>query len=154
MKYSSLSLVVIAWSGCAPSNSTVSGNVYFKGQKVPSGTVTFVFNDVVKQASIENGAYEVKDLPQGEAIITVTRLDPNIPDPNERLLKLRKQMVEKQVSDPRELDPHIVTDAEGIEALQKKRHLLPYFYANTSTSDLRFVVEPGANTFDIHLQEK
>ena len=71
--------------------------------------------------------------------------------------EIRKIAKEKNIHDDErlsQLDPQGVLQPGGLQALQRKRHLLPYFYADATTSDLRFTVQPGANTYDIPLQEK
>jgi hypothetical protein len=151
--FSLVVLVLVAGCGSGTVMGTVSGTVTFKGEKVPSGTVTFVFPDKVVQAEIQAGWYEVKGVPQGEAIVTVSRLDPKVPDPYEAFNKVRMQMKEKKVNNPKEIDPKIVTDPVEMEAIQKKRHLLPLSYSSPDTSGLRCPVVGGTNTFNITLME-
>jgi hypothetical protein len=140
-------------SGCGTRVATVSGTVNYRGEKVPSGTITFISGSTLCQAEIQNGRYEVESVPPGEAVITVVRLDPDQPDPYEALNKVRKQMLEKNVADPKQIDPHVVTDPVQLEAMWQKRHLLPFSYSSPGTTDLRFTVTPGVNTFHIDLHD-
>lgn len=140
-------------TGCGPRSGDVSGTVTFNGEKVPSGTVSFISEGKLFPAEIQDGLYQVSGVSPGQAIITVVRLDANQLDPYEALNRVRKQMLEKSGTDPIEIDPKVVTDTLQLEALQKKRHLLPLVYSTEATSDLRFTVASGPNTFNIELHE-
>jgi hypothetical protein len=140
--------------GCGPSAGTLSGTVTFKDAKVPSGRVSFFADGKLYETKIDGGAYQIRDIPPGEAKVAVIRLDPNQPDPYDALNKARTQMLEGKGAHPREIDPTVVTDPVQLELLQRKRHLLPFVYSSPNTSDLRFTVEAGANTFDIKLQDR
>jgi hypothetical protein len=61
------------------------------------------------------------------------------------------EMLARKLGDPRDVDPDVVTDTQQLEALRKKRHLLPYRYSSADRSDLRYTVVPGRNHFDIEL---
>jgi hypothetical protein len=142
--------MLLVFLGCGSSAGTVSGTVLFKGEKVPSGTITFFVDGQVHQTGIHDGIYQLTGLPIGTAIVTVVRLDPRIPDPYQALNETRKQMAEKKL-DAKELGSGVVTDIGQLEALRRKRHLLPYFYAVPETSDLRCTVKRGNATFDIDI---
>jgi hypothetical protein len=47
-----------------------------------------------------------------------------------------------------------VTDPVQLEALQKQRHLLPYFYSMPETSALRHTVVAGPNALNLRLSDK
>jgi hypothetical protein len=147
-------LSLILASGCAPGTGSVSGTVTYKGERVPSGTVSFLSGGKVLEAEIRDGAYEISGLPLGESRIAVVRLDPDQPDPAEALHGARQRMAEGKVADPKQIDPGVVTDPLQQNALQKKRHLLPLAYSSPETSGLRLKVMPGANTFDIQLLDQ
>jgi hypothetical protein len=140
-------------SGCGTGSGDVSGTVSFKGEKVPTGMISFILGSQISHGEIHNGMYHVSGVPLGEAAITIVRLDPSQPDPYEALNKVRRQMIERKVADPKEIDAGIVTDTAQLDALQKKRHLLPLAYSRTATSGLRFTVAAGSNSFDIELKE-
>jgi hypothetical protein len=140
--------------GCGPSTGTISGTVTFKDAEVPSGTVSFFTGGKLFETEIDHGVYRISGIPPGEARIAVIRLDPNQPDPNDALNKARTQMLERKAAHPKDIDPAVVTDPVQLELLQQKRHLLPFIYSSPNTSELRFTVEPGANTFNIQLQDR
>ena len=145
---------IILTTGCGADTGSVSGTVTFKGDKVPSGTISFIVGDRLFQAEITDGSYEISGLTPGKVVVTVVRLDPSQPDPYEKLNQVRTQMAEKKTSDPKEIDPTIVTDTIQLDVLQKKRHLLPLSYSSPETSTLRFTIVPGPNTINIALLEK
>ena len=141
---------LLAACGCNPDTGSISGTVMYKGKEVPSGTVSFFTQGKVFETDIQEGNYQIKAVPLGEARIIVIRLDPALPDPREPLNQARKRSADNQIS---QMDPAIVSDPIRLEALQKKRHLLPVIYSSPNTSDLRYTVIAGTNTFDIQLQE-
>jgi hypothetical protein len=141
-------------SGCGPSTGAISGTVTFNDAEVPSGTVSFFVDGKPYETEIADGAYQISDVPTGEAKIAVIRLDPNQPDPYDALNRARTLMLERKAAHPREIDPTVVTDPVQLEVMQRKRHLLPFVYSSPNTSDLRFRVAAGANTFDIKLQDR
>ena len=125
----------------------------FKDAEVQSGTVSFFADGKLYETEIANGVYKITGVPAGEAKIAVIRLDPNQPDPYDALNKARTQMLARKAGHPREIDPTVVTDPAQLDFLQRERHLLPFVYSAPNTSDLRFTVAAGANTFDIQLQD-
>lgn len=141
-------------AGCSPGTASVSGTVTFKGEVVSSGTVSFFSGGKQVDGDIQDGRYEVIGVPLGEARITVLRLDPQRPDPYETLNLARKRMLETKSADLKAVDPNVVTDPVQLEALQKQRHLLPYFYSAPETSPLRHTVVTGPNAVDLRLSDK
>jgi hypothetical protein len=141
-------------AGCGPGTAPVSGTVTFKGEIVSAGTVSFFSGGKQVDGDIQAGRYEVIGVPLGEARITVVRLDPQRPDPFETLNKARKRMLETKSADLKAVDPNVVTDPVQLEALQKQRHLLPYFYSLPETSTLRHTVVAGPNAVDLRLSDK
>jgi hypothetical protein len=153
-KLSPATVVLMLVAGCGATEGSLSGTVMIDGAKVPSGTVSFVSAGKVCQAEIRDGRYVVEGVPVGPAIVTVVRLDPNQPDPYDALNKVRKEMTERKVTDPKQIDPKVVTDAAELDSLAKKRYLLPLAYAAPQTSSLHFQVAAGVNTYDIELRGK
>jgi hypothetical protein len=147
-------LAVLLLAGCGPTTAHVSGTVTFNGVPVPTGTVSFVMSGGVFQSEIRDGRYDIPGIPPGLATVTVVRLDPAQADPYESVNRTRRQMVEKRISDPRQIDPNVITDAGQLDLLNKQRYLLPASYAAPETSGLRFAVSPGLNTFAIELNSK
>lgn len=145
------SLGLLAACGCESKTGNISGTVTYKGQEVPSGTVTFFTHGKVFETEIQAGNYQINGVLPGEAKITVDRLDAAQPDPRDALNQARKQSAD---NNSKRIDPAVVSDPIRLEALQKKRHLLPYFYASLDTTDLRCQVHAGANTYDIKLLDQ
>ena len=139
---------LLAVCGCESGTGSISGTVMYKGQKVPSGTVSFSTQGKVFETDIQDGSYQIRGVPVGEARITVIRLDPEQPDPRDQVNQARKQSAENKSN---RIDPAVISDPIRLEVLQKKRHLLPYRYASLDTTDLRCQVLAGANTYDIKL---
>ena len=108
--------------GCTSSTGTVSGIVLFKGDRVPSGTITFFVAGQVHQTDIHEGVYQLTGLPIGTAIVTVVRLDPHMPDPYLALNETRKRMAEKKL-DAKELGQSVVTDIGQLEAFAETTSL-------------------------------
>jgi hypothetical protein len=141
-------------AGCGPGTAAVSGTVAFKGEPVPSGTVTFFSGGKQIDGQIQAGHYEAIGVPLGKARITVIRLDPRRPDPYESLNRARQRMLETKAADLKAVDPNVVTDPVQLDALQKQRHLLPFFYSTPETSTLRHTIVAGPNTLDLRLSDK
>lgn len=137
--------------GCGPATGSVSGEVTYKGEKVSSATLSFCVEGKVVETAVENGRYQVTGVPVGEAQVIVVRLDPNQPDPNAAMQEARRLSAEKKL---KSTDPTLVPDAVQLEALQKKRHLLPYHYASPETTDLRCTIAAGPNVFDVKLMDR
>jgi hypothetical protein len=148
-----LPLLAVA-AGCGPATGSISGTVTFKGEPVPSGTVSFLANAKVVEGQIQDGHYEVAGVPVGEARITVARLDPKRPDPYDALNRARQRMLETRAADLKSIDPSVVTDPVQLDLLQKQRHLLPFAYSRPESSGLRFTVAAGPNNCDLPLSDK
>jgi hypothetical protein len=64
-------------SGCGKGRATVKGKVTFNSQPLTVGTVGFVCDGQTTTGQIKpDGTYIVKDVPVGEATITVTTPPP------------------------------------------------------------------------------
>lgn len=141
---------LLAAMGCNAYTGSVSGTITYKGEKVASGTVSFLSQGRVVEADIHDGTYHVEGVPPGEAIVTVVRPDSGQPDPLLAATLARKQSAENKTKkiNVAECDPG------RLALLQKKRQLLPDVYSSPQTSDLHFMVAAGANGYDIHLLEQ
>src|SRR5689334_13147759 len=110
MKIQFCCLCLLGTLGCGLDRGTVSGTVTYEGVRVPDGTICFLIAGRVFFFFKQKTAYEIPSIPPGEAIVTVFRLDPKQPDPYDTLAKARQQMMEKKVSDVRDIDRDVVTD--------------------------------------------
>ncbi len=149
-------LMALGWltiaAGCAPATGHVSGVVSWNGAKVPAGTVSFFVGAKVIEAEIDDGAYELTGLPLGKAQITVVRLDARQQDPYEELTRIRRRMSAGRLDGSKDSGTVFVTDQVQINALEKKRHLLPLMYASPETSGLRCTIIAGQNIVDLRLK--
>jgi hypothetical protein len=86
---------LLAATGCG-SKGNVHGKVYYKEKALTNGTVTFTANKKTLGTAkiLEDGSYEMKDVPAKEATITVT---PGLPIPGS---KIPPVTLPKEVSDP------------------------------------------------------
>ncbi len=138
-------------AGCGSRTANVAGTVTYKGEKLPTGTVSFVCAGKLAEGEIHDGRYEIHGLPAGEARVAVVRLDSKQPHPYAGLNSARKQTIDRQPA--KDIDPRILAEAAKVRELEKKQHLLPYAYSSPDTSKLRFTVSPGNNRFDIVLHD-
>jgi hypothetical protein len=117
--------------GCGSNRGRVTGTVTYNREPVPSGTVTFFVAGAAPVAvPITNGHYDALNVPLGEAMVAVVSLKTEAaPAP-----KSGKQM-----------------GARGSEREPIPSNI-PAGYGNPATSDLRFQVEKGVNTFPIDLK--
>lgn len=72
----SVALLIVA--GCGKRTGEVYGTVTYQGESLPGGSVTFFGKDnqIIGSATIADGKYRIKQLPTGEAKITVTSAPP------------------------------------------------------------------------------
>jgi hypothetical protein len=72
-----LVVAMLAAAGCG-SKGTVHGKVYYKDKALTGGSVAFVANNKTLGTAVihEDGSYEMKDVPTGEATITVSSGSP------------------------------------------------------------------------------
>jgi hypothetical protein len=109
----------------------VTGTVTYESKPVPNGTVTFFIEGATPvSAPIADGRYEAHDVPLGDAMVSVVSL----------------QTPEKS---PR---PSGKPKGGSAERPDPPPSNIPLKYGNPSTSDLRFKVERGQNTFPLDLK--
>ncbi|HEV3440232.1 MAG TPA: carboxypeptidase-like regulatory domain-containing protein [Gemmata sp.] len=128
-------------------HAEVSGKVLIEGKPVPGGQVSFVAVNGGFAASgniDENGNYQIK-APVGEVIITV----------NNSMLQPRRGAPSKGPPAPKEL-PHPKqsgVDEQPTKEQPMKGHWvsIPSRYTDSSSSDLKYTVKPGPQTYDIGL---
>jgi hypothetical protein len=150
--YKPLALLLLFATGCGQTTGSISGTITYRGDPVADGTVSAFVAGKMIAGKIENGRYEIRGVPLGEAFVTVVSLDPNQLNPYDGLQASRKQMAE--ASKPGEKERDYVAEGAKLGKLHRKRHLIPIEYSATDTSDLHLTVTPGANNFNIDLQDR
>jgi len=125
-----VALLLAASAGCrGPSFGKVSGEVKFKGQALPSGTISFVSPlRGVRPADglIKNGRYSIDKVPTGE--VTILIIGPPKPPPDPKA-KPRKPKDKKK-------------EDEGF----------PTKYSDLNQSGLKMTVTTGEQTKNLDLQ--
>jgi hypothetical protein len=121
--------------GCGSSKGRVTGTISYKNDPVTMGTITFFVEGAPPvSASIANGQYEALDVPPGEAVIVVSGPPPDT-GPG---VKPKKQTRGETGQPP----PPTPTGP-----------VLPGRYGKAETSNLKFLVEKGSNTYNIALTD-
>ena len=130
-----LTLAGVAWAvaGCSSSGSSVSGQVMIGGKPVAGGQVSFVAKTGVAYTSKidTEGRYSIDAVPLGEMIVLVIGRPPPAATP------VGQSGAAKKLSSAN--NPAAVTAPKG---------QVPEKYADPGTSDLRYTVVAGANTYD------
>jgi hypothetical protein len=130
--------------GCGNQTGTVSGKVYYKGEALKGGNVTFVNaeNKVSRLATIqEDGSYKVEKLPAGEATITVET----------RSLKPVARGNLPSYSPPPGKEPPGGYKPPDFAANAKRYMPIPDRYAKPETSNLKYTVKGGSQDHEIKL---
>jgi hypothetical protein len=120
--------------GCGPAKGRVSGTVLCDGKMVMTGTVTFFVegSPPVSGWIGADGRYQATNVPTGEAIVVVISAAGG-----EEPAKARKP----DRTDPKRADQDKTASKSAI----------PEKYNDPNTTDLKFTVQKGDNTFDITL---
>jgi hypothetical protein len=131
-------LLLVALAGCGPAVGNVSGTVTYKGKALPDGTVKIRGADgIPRDGRIEaNGAYVVRGIPVGKAVVLVSSIDPKLVDE-----------IKAAASG--------ATKGRGIpvaENLDAKHSRIPLKYGDFDESGLSVEVAPGTTTYDIELK--
>lgn len=107
----------------------VLGTVKYRGNALPSGTVTFfdAKKEIVGSASIENGSYSMADVPPGKVNVSVTTPPRVEANPNHR-------------------SPQGRPSAAPLPVVP-----IPAQYGNPQHSGLSYDVKPGKQDFPIEL---
>ena len=146
--------IVILSAGCGPdykSRGVVKGKVTIGKKALTTGTVMFVNPEGISaSASIDtDGNYEMKDAPVGECKVTVTVS--GLPgDPSVRARMQGKGIA--MPAGPRDPNkpPEEAPQAPGAK-MPKEIVQIPSKYADASTSELKFTVKKGEQTWNIEL---
>ena len=138
-------LAVLAGCGQAPrsvEHAEVSGKVLIEGKAVTGGQVSFVavVGGFASSGHIdENGNYQIS-APVGEVKITV----------NNTMLAPRRGAGSKGPAALKEL-PHPKQPSAEVQGEKGKWVSIPSRYSNADTTDLKYTVTPGTQTYDIKL---
>jgi hypothetical protein len=118
-------------SGCGPGRGDLAGHVSYQGKALRSGSVSAVGSDGIPKASVilDDGSYQVPDLPAGPIKMAVTSPDPVTSQPHQR----------KRDAPPTKVD------RTGWVAIPDK-------YGTFDRSGLTFTLKRGANLWNIELQ--
>ncbi len=128
-----IATLAIATAGCAPAVGNVSGKVTVGGKPVTTGQVSFVAKTgMVYTANIEaDGSYRVNGVPPGEMTVLVIGPPPPVTVPAGRADAAKK-----------------FSSATSTPAAAAAGPAVPAKYGDISTSDLRYSVTSGPNTYD------
>jgi hypothetical protein len=128
-------LLLLGLSGCGKSGATITGEVNYKGKRVPSGRVTFYDAEgkVARQSGIRDGKYTITDFPPGEATITV-----QTPRPAGKAIA------------PKGLKVSASGGQAGAAAAEPVA--IPSKYGKRQDTPLRYTVKPGEQSHDITLE--
>jgi hypothetical protein len=144
---------LLAWAGgCGPSSprsaehAEVSGKVLIDNKPLPGGEISFVTvkGGFASSGKIdENGNYQVK-APVGEVTITV----------NNGMLQNQQPRRGKGPGGggaaPKEL-PHTKQAAPDVQPTKGHWVSIPSRYSNADSSDLKYTVKEGPQTYDVKL---
>src|SRR5579875_97981 len=131
--------------GCS-SKGTVSGKVFYQGNPLPGGRVTFLqehgaFHSVIH----EDGSYQITGISPGLATITVS-------SPMEKAAenaKARKVEISPEMAKLLEEAKKHMGDPEA----GKRRYMaIPHHYKDPDKSGLTYTVKSGVQQFDIQLK--
>jgi hypothetical protein len=137
-------LTAMVGAGCGTKTGNVSGTVTYKGERLPTGSVTFV--DAGKQpvgtSAIQDGKYSIGRVPVGPVTILVSTPPlPNArnvppPPPPRNKMPPKGQGTPEFSLEKQKLPPPIVVSGK---------------YANPEESDLTYTVQPGDQVHNIPL---
>jgi len=119
--------------------NSVSGKVQYKGQDV-QGMVVFVSGSGEFQGPILGGKYKVDNPPKGEVTVLVRGLGPGA-------MPGGLKAPPGATGAGKDAAPGKTLDAGGAGGVQP-----PAKYADAKTSDLKFTVTGGKQTYDIELK--
>jgi hypothetical protein len=143
------------FAGCS-SKGTVSGKVFYQGNPLPGGRVTFLqehgaFHSVIH----EDGSYQITGISPGLATITVSSPDPPKPTGSSPMEKAAENAKARKV----EISPEMAKLLEeakkhmGDPEAGKRRYMaIPHHYKDPDKSGLTYTVKSGVQQFDIQLK--
>jgi hypothetical protein len=129
--------------GCGAGKGTVSGKVLYKGQPLKGGNVTFSPEQegatTLSSRIQEDGSYTVQGIATGPVKIAV-ETESAKPPPTPQ--QLARRNVAPVPGDP---------NAESKEGGASRYVKIPAKYKDSATSDLKYTVQRGSQSFDIKL---
>lgn len=137
--------------GCTNRNpnapASVSGHIHYKGNPVPAGVVTFHVGDKGSYTGHlrADGAYEISDVPVGEAVVTV---DTEIYNPKKK--GAREYGDGKGAADYAQ---RVAMEKPMKETPPAQYMALPAKYLTRKDSPLKATVEAGKQTKDFDLTD-
>lgn len=128
-------------AGCGKASGTVKGKVSYNSKSLAMGTVTLIASDSIPYQSLitEDGTYEIKGIPPGDAKVLVISVHPSGSDPR----------APKRDDGGPDLRPKLEVSPEVL----KKWFPIPEKYNDPVTTTLKFTVNNGDNNYDIDLQK-
>jgi hypothetical protein len=141
--------------GCS-SKGTVSGKVFYQGNPLPGGRVTFLqehgaFHSVIH----EDGSYRITGIPPGPATITVSSPDPPgpaTPSPMEKAAEMAKARKVEMSPEMAKLVEEGMKHIGDPEAGKRKYMSIPPKYKDPEQSGLKYTVKSGVQEYDIQLK--
>ncbi|HMC65045.1 MAG TPA: hypothetical protein VKI65_08895 [Gemmataceae bacterium] len=152
--------------GCGGPEAMVAGKVTYKGEPLPSGTVTFI-RDGANPASGQikaDGTYVVEYAPVGDCTITVitqtaaqNAMSPagkSMKDADNPKYKDKfKQDEEKARGEKNQKMQNVPGKGDALPGGETKSITIPQKYASPQSSPLKYSVKKGKNHFDIELTD-
>lgn len=150
-----LLVLLTVFIGCG-SKGTVSGKIFYQGNPLPGGRVTFLQEKGAFHSVIHgDGSYQVTGIPPGPAIITVSSPDP----PQPAAPSPMEKTVEKAKASKVEMTPEMAKMLEAAkgrmgdpEAGKRRYMAIPSRYKDPDKSGLTYTVTSGSQEFDIQLE--
>lgn len=133
-----LVLAALGVAGCGGGSGSVSGKVVFNGTTLKGGTISFIDSDDHGYNSpiSEDGTYKIDKVPAGEVKVMV-----------ETKTVLAASKVPTYKPPPGQTPPGFTPPPDPEEA--KKRYVaIPDKYQDPKTTDLKYTVKPGGQTYD------
>ncbi|MFO0866856.1 MAG: hypothetical protein U0744_19825 [Gemmataceae bacterium] len=131
-------LLSLLWIGGCESRGDLFGKVMLGDKTVKMATVTVWPKDKVPRPVVldAEGGFAVRDIPTGEAVITVVS-----PNPKVEAAKIYVRELPKGTPPP----PNATPQNAPAPAASKDWFPIPAKYGDLKTSDLKLVIESGKN---------
>lgn len=127
--------LILALSGCNPSQATVKGKVTYQNKPLHSGEVHFIGEKGPSRSALIGplGTFEIKDAPIGEVKVAVVSYKSQG--------TLKGPSVGKKKND------------EEPDEVAARTSAIPTKYNDSKTSELVFTISPGTQTIAIDLKD-